>query len=245
MSKSKEKRQYQRVVIELPAQCEITGPPQMSFPAKVIDIAPEGICFTTPHILKAGTNVSLIVELDREGHVKLTAQVIWSSGAAKTKDCRAGVKIADIAKEDLERFIRFYCQKLFHFLKTKKKILIIEDEEDMVDMLTMELEHRQYEVISATDGETGFTKYLTEWPDLIILDVMLPQLNGYEVCRKIRRERKDSTTPIIMLTAKAGEADKIVGGVVGAEKYITKPFDAEELIKEIEKFLNPPAETNA
>lgn len=234
---SQEKRQYQRVSIELPTQCEISGPSKTSFAAKVIDIAPEGICFTTPKILKVGTNVLLSVELEKEDYVKLTATVIWANGSEKAKDCRAGVKIVDIAKQDLERFIRFYCQRLFHFLKTKKKILIIEDEEDMVDLLTMELEHRQYEVISAADGETGFTKYLTEWPDLIILDVMLPKLNGYEVCRKIRRERKDNTTPIIMLTAKAGEADKIVGSVVGAEKYITKPFDSEELLKEIEKFF--------
>jgi len=233
----KERRQYRRVILELDATCEIEGPPKLTFPTKIVDIAPEGICFLTEESIKKGTEISLTVDLADGEKVTLTAEVMWCNAPYKDKGYRTGVKIGDIEKEDLENFIRFYCKRLFTFLKSKKKILIIEDEKDMVELLTMELKQRQYEVVSAYDGEDGFSKYLSEWPDLIILDVMIPKLNGYEVCRKIRQERKDTKTPIIMLTAKAREEDKIMGSAVGAERYITKPFESEHLLKEIEKCI--------
>jgi len=112
-----------------------------------------------------------------------------------------------------------------------KKILIIEDEKDMVTGLKFNLEARDYSVIAAFDGETGYQMALKEKPDLVILDLMLPKLNGYEVCKFLKKEIPD--IPIIMLTAKSQEAEIVTGLELGADDYITKPFSVLELIARI------------
>ena len=116
----------------------------------------------------------------------------------------------------------------------KKLILVIDDEKDLVMLLKNELENVGYEVVFALDGEDGYEKYLEKKPDLIILDLKMPKLNGFAVCKKIRRENNDSTTPILMLTAVQEDADRLIGKVVGVERYMTKPFAIEKLISEIE-----------
>ena len=112
-----------------------------------------------------------------------------------------------------------------------KKILIVEDEKDMVTGLKFNLEARDYVVIAAYDGEAGYQKALKEQPDLVILDLMLPKLNGYEVCKKLKKEVPD--LPIIMLTAKSQEAEIVTGLELGADDYITKPFSVLELLARI------------
>jgi DNA-binding response OmpR family regulator len=112
-----------------------------------------------------------------------------------------------------------------------KKILIVEDEKDMVTGLKFNLEVRDYTVIAAYDGETGYQKALTEKPDLVLLDLMLPKLNGYEVCKILKKEIPD--LPIIMLTAKSQEAEVVTGLELGADDYITKPFSVLELLARI------------
>jgi DNA-binding response OmpR family regulator len=112
-----------------------------------------------------------------------------------------------------------------------KKILIVEDEKDMVTGLKFNLEARDYTVIVAYDGETGYQKALSEKPDLVILDIMLPKLNGYEVCKRLKKEIPD--LPIIMLTAKSQEAEIVTGLEIGADDYITKPFSVLELLARI------------
>lgn len=112
-----------------------------------------------------------------------------------------------------------------------KKILIIEDEKNMIEGLRFNLEARDYHVIAAFDGETGLRKATEEQPDLVILDLMLPGMNGYEVC-KVLKERKP-VLPIIMLTAKSQESDIVTGLEVGADDYLTKPFSILELLARI------------
>ena len=112
-----------------------------------------------------------------------------------------------------------------------KKILIIEDEKDMVTGLKFNLEARDYNVIVAYDGEVGCNKALEEKPDLVILDLMLPKLNGYEVCKILKEKIPD--LPIIMLTAKSQEAEIVTGLELGADDYITKPFGVLELLARI------------
>lgn len=116
-----------------------------------------------------------------------------------------------------------------------KKILIIEDEKDMVTGLKFNLEARDYTVIAAYDGEAGYKKALSENPDLVILDLMLPKLNGYEVCKILKKEIPD--LPIIMLTAKSQEAEIVTGLELGADDYITKPFSVLELLARIKAVL--------
>jgi two-component system alkaline phosphatase synthesis response regulator PhoP len=117
----------------------------------------------------------------------------------------------------------------------KGKILIIEDEEDIVKGITINLKDEGYTVDWAPDGETGLRKSLEETPDLIILDIMLPEMDGLDVCRELRK--KDIDLPILMLTAKNEEIDRVVGLEIGADDYITKPFSVRELIARVKAHL--------
>lgn len=117
----------------------------------------------------------------------------------------------------------------------REKILIIEDEEDLVKGLKLNLEDEGYEVDWAYDGEDGLRKALEEAPDLIILDIMLPKMNGLDICRELRQ--KNMNIPIIMLTAKGKEIDKVVGLEIGADDYMTKPFSIRELLARVKAHL--------
>lgn len=110
------------------------------------------------------------------------------------------------------------------------RILIVEDERKIARFLELELQHEGYEVETAGDGRTGLEKALSWKPDLMILDLMLPELSGIEVCRRLRHE---SDVPIIMLTAKDDVSDKVMGLDMGADDYMTKPFAIEELLARI------------
>jgi two-component system response regulator VicR len=115
-----------------------------------------------------------------------------------------------------------------------KKILIVDDEKNIVDILKFNLNKEGYETIEAFDGEQGINLALNENPDLILLDVMLPKADGFEVCTRIR---KTSSTPILMLTAKEEEVDKVLGLELGADDYITKPFSTRELLARVKANL--------
>ncbi|SMC86644.1 response regulator [Papillibacter cinnamivorans] len=112
-----------------------------------------------------------------------------------------------------------------------KNILIVEDEKNIVDILNFNLRREGYETMEAYDGERGLELALKNNPDLILLDVMLPRLNGFDVCRKIREQK--ITTPVIILTAREEEADKVLGLEIGADDYITKPFSVRELMARV------------
>ncbi|MBM7648849.1 two-component system alkaline phosphatase synthesis response regulator PhoP [Bacillus ectoiniformans] len=116
-----------------------------------------------------------------------------------------------------------------------KTILVVDDEQSIVTLIKYNLEQAGYQVISAVDGEEGLHKAVEESPDLIILDWMLPGLDGMEVCKELR-QRKVST-PILMLTAKDEEFDKVLGLELGADDYMTKPFSPRELIARVKAIL--------
>ena len=114
-----------------------------------------------------------------------------------------------------------------------KKILVIEDEKDIQELLQLYLKRDGYDVHIAKDGETGLRKASQERYDLILLDLMLPQLDGLEVCRTLRSRPQTADIPIIMITAKAEESDRIVGLEIGADDYITKPFSPREVLARV------------
>lgn len=113
-------------------------------------------------------------------------------------------------------------------------ILIVDDEKPIVDILKYNLEKQGYETMAAEDGEQAVEKALKYNPDLVLLDVMLPKMDGFDVCRAIRKE---SEIPIIMLTARDGEVDKVLGLELGADDYMTKPFSERELLARIKANL--------
>ena len=120
-------------------------------------------------------------------------------------------------------------------------ILLIEDEEKIARFMELELKYEGFDVAIASDGEEGYKKFSNEKFDLIILDLMLPKLNGLELCKKIK---KTSDIPIIMVTAKSDVADIVNGFEIGADDYLTKPFNMEELIARIKRFLKNKKDLN-
>jgi len=119
----------------------------------------------------------------------------------------------------------------------KKRILLIEDEVDMVYALTLQLEAINCEVLSAADGQMGLDMARKEKPDLIILDLMLPKMDGYKICRMLKFDERYKQIPIIMFTARVQDQDKKLGQEVGADAYITKPFDSKALLDKISMLL--------
>src|SRR5580765_4858359 len=116
----------------------------------------------------------------------------------------------------------------------KTRILVIEDEKDIVKLIKYNLEKEGHEVVTALDGEAGLAAARKEKPDLIILDLMLPKMDGMQVCRTIRQ---DSKVPILMLTAKKEELDRVLGLELGADDYVTKPFSVRELSARVKSIL--------
>ncbi|MDP2981508.1 MAG: response regulator [Candidatus Omnitrophota bacterium] len=125
-------------------------------------------------------------------------------------------------------------------LNDKKKILLVEDEKDMAYAVTLQLEAKGYEVITASDGREGLEKARMKKPDLIILDLMLPKIDGYKVCRMLKFDSKYKDIPIIIFTARAQDSDKKTGKEVGADAYITKPFEPSALLDKIRELLALP-----
>ena len=117
----------------------------------------------------------------------------------------------------------------------KQTILAVDDEESIIDLLKFNIEKEGYNFISANNGEDGLKMVMEKSPDLIILDVMLPRMDGYSVCREIRQEKIN--TPIIMLSARGEEIDKILGLEIGSDDYMTKPFSPRELLARIKANL--------
>jgi len=118
-----------------------------------------------------------------------------------------------------------------------KRILLVEDEAQLVEMVKMRLEASGYEVISARDGQEALDKARKDNPNLIILDLMLPKIDGYKVCRMLKFDEKYKSIPIIMFSARAQEQDRQMGMQVGADAYISKPFEPKALIEKIEELL--------
>ena len=116
-------------------------------------------------------------------------------------------------------------------MNEKKTVLIVEDEKSIVDILRFNLEKEGYRCIAAYDGEAGLNAALSENPDLILLDVMLPKMIGFDVCRALRD--KGNNVPVIILTAREEEEDKVLGLEIGADDYITKPFSMRELMARV------------
>ena len=121
--------------------------------------------------------------------------------------------------------------------KGTRKILIVDDEEGIVKLVKMYLEHHRYEVITANDGQEGLEKAKTEKPDLIVLDLMLPKMNGYKVCGLLKKDTRYAKIPVVMFTARAQEKDVKLGQEVGADAYITKPYEPEILLAKIKELL--------
>ena len=119
----------------------------------------------------------------------------------------------------------------------KPRILVVDDEPEAVDLLEYNLKQSGYTVSTAGDGAEALKKARSQPPDLIVLDVMLPEMDGFEICKTLRLDGATAKIPVIMLTAKAAEIDRVLGLELGADDYLTKPFSTRELLLRIKKIL--------
>lgn len=122
----------------------------------------------------------------------------------------------------------------------KPTVLIVEDERPLVEVLTYNLKNEGFEVHSAHDGQEGLRRALSVLPDIILLDLMLPVMEGLEVCRQLRADQRTQDIPILMLTARTDEVDEVVGFHMGADDYVTKPFKLKPLIHRVRALLRRP-----
>jgi two-component system alkaline phosphatase synthesis response regulator PhoP len=120
---------------------------------------------------------------------------------------------------------------------SKGKILVVDDEVYLLQILDFSLGAEGYEVVTAEDGEQALQKAKSEQPDLIVLDIMMPKVDGYEACRKLKQDPAMKDVPVILLTAKGRDIDRKLGLEVGADDYITKPFSPNKLLEKIGSFL--------
>lgn len=120
---------------------------------------------------------------------------------------------------------------------SKGTVLVIDDEKDVIELLHYNLTREGYDVIAAADGKSGLEIAIQHKPDLIMLDLMMPGMDGLEVCRQLRADSRTSAVPVIMLSAKAAETDRIVGLELGSDDYITKPFSPRELVARVKAVL--------
>lgn len=118
-----------------------------------------------------------------------------------------------------------------------KKILVVDDEQDIVETLKFMLEAQGYDCYCAYDGETGLNMAKEIIPDLMILDVMMPKINGYKISRLLKYDNKYKDIPIIMVTARSQEDDKLIGQETGVNEYITKPFELDDVIAKVKEYL--------
>jgi DNA-binding response OmpR family regulator len=122
--------------------------------------------------------------------------------------------------------------------KIRSRVLVVDDEPDTVELIAFNLRNAGYDVLSAADGAEALKKARTTEPELIILDLMLPEVDGLEVCKMLRADPVTTKIPILMLTAKAAEVDRILGLELGAKDYVTKPFSPRELILRVRNLLS-------
>jgi DNA-binding response OmpR family regulator len=123
-------------------------------------------------------------------------------------------------------------------MRDKKKILIVDDEEQLVMLLTARLSANNYNVVAAYDGVQALEKVRTEKPDLIVLDIMLPKMDGYKVCRLLKFDARHKHVPILIFSARAQESDKTMAFEVGADDYIVKPFEPETFLSKVKALLD-------
>jgi two-component system alkaline phosphatase synthesis response regulator PhoP len=126
----------------------------------------------------------------------------------------------------------------------KKRILVVDDEPSILETIRFHLELSDYDVVSAADGVEALKLARSEHPDLILLDLMLPRMDGYKVCKMLKMDKRYRTIPVIMLTAKAGSVDEVEGYQSGADAYIKKPFDLEELSGVVQDMIEQSVDRN-
>ena len=204
-----------------------------------VNISAGGLCLYTARLYPIGSPLSCSISLPgRSAPLDLTGTVAWFQKMEREgHGYKLGVEFAKISPADAAAITALCEHPPAAGQASSKRLLLVDDDEELRRALQLRFESSGFEVITAADGLEALRKGRSEHPQVIILDLMLPQLNGYEVCRLLKFDQKFHHIPIILCTARSRQEDLVMGEAVGADAYVTKPFDGKALIAKANELL--------
>ena len=204
-----------------------------------VNISTGGLCLYTARLYPIGSPLSCSISLPgRSAPLDLTGTVAWFQKMEREgHGYKLGVEFPTMSPADAAAIAALCEHPPAAGQASSKRLLLVDDDEELRRALQLRFESSGFEVITAADGLEALRKGRSEHPQVIILDLMLPQLNGYEVCRLLKFDQKFHHIPIILCTARSRQEDLVMGEAVGADAYVTKPFDGKALIAKANELL--------
>ena len=204
-----------------------------------VNISLGGLCVYTKQLYPVGSALACSISLPgRPGPIEVVGTVAWFQKMEREgQGYKLGVDFATLSPEHAEAIAALCEHPPATGSASSKRLLLVDDDEELRRAMQLRFESSGFEVITAADGLDALHKGRTEHPHLIILDLMLPQLNGYEVCRLLKFDQQFHHIPIILCTARSRQEDLVMGESVGADAYVTKPFDGRALIAKAEALI--------
>ena len=204
-----------------------------------VNISLGGLCVYSDRLVPIGSTVFCSVSLPgRVEPIETVGTLVWFQKVDReAHGYKLGVEFSQISAENQHGLQTLFERPPEAAASRAKKLLLVDDDEDLRLALKLRFESEGFEVITAGDGLEALRKGRHDRPHLIVLDLMLPNLNGYEVCRLLKFDQKFAHIPILMMTARSRREDMEMGKTVGADAYITKPFDGKALLAKVEELL--------
>ena len=241
-----ERRRLQRYAMALdvaygPAASVQPRPPEDRLERSVtVNISLGGLCLYSDILYPLGSQLFCAISVPgRAAPIEVVGTIVWFQKVDRdVHGYKLGVEFADLSPEDKASLQKLFNQPPHTQRSTaRKRLLLVDDDAELRHAMELRFASSGFQVSTAGDGLEALRKGREERPDLIILDLMLPSLNGYEVCRLLKFDQKYHDIPIILCTARSRQEDQVMGQAVGADAYITKPFDGKALIAKANELL--------
>ena len=246
-----ERRRFPRRNIALDVAFAPVGverrPPESQLQHTVtVDLSIGGMCLYTDVLYPVGTQLFCLVTVpNQEKPIELTVTVAWFQRVSQeVRGYKLGLEFAVVSAVDRAVLERVVLEPPAQAATRSKTVLLVDDDFEFIEAMKVRFQSAGYQVLTASEGLEALEKGRTERPHLIILDLMLPKLNGYDVCRLLKFDQKFQHIPIIVLSARARQEDRDLGYSVGADAYVTKPFDGKALLSTVETVLAKPPHSN-
>ena len=204
-----------------------------------VNLSTGGLCLYTDVLYPIGAELFCLLNLpDREEPMELVGTVAWFQRVSQdAHGYKLGLEFTDIRPEDCRLIERLVSDETAHPVTRAQRVLLVDDDDEWIQALKVRFESVGFRVMTANEGMEALSKSRDERPDLIVLDLMLPKLNGYEVCRLLKFDQKFSHIPIILCSARSRQQDMDLGYAVGADAYLTKPFPGNALLLKVDELL--------
>ena len=205
-----------------------------------IDLSLTGACLYSDSLYRVGSKISCAISISgRANPLQNIGTVVWfRKTGLEARGYKLGVEFGEFSAEDQAALKALFEHPPATAASREKKVLLVEDDQEFQLALKLRFESVGFQVMTANDGLEGLRKGREEHPNVIVLDLMLPNLNGYDICRLLKFDQKFRHIPIILLTARSRREDKEMGCAVGADAYVVKPFDGKGLLTKVDELLN-------